>query len=295
MARSAPIIVITGANGFVGRHLVEYFQNKGWQVRALVRRADRFKNNKNTTYYEYDLGQPLADKVFQSADYLVHTAYIKEDRHHPDAMRVNVSGTQQLLAISRKHHLKRTIFMSSMSAHENAVSGYGKQKFQLEALFDRSQDTVIRSGLVIGNGGLIKQIIKFLSSKHLAPLIDGGDQPLQVIAVYDLVKVIDAIIAKNVSGTLTIGTPEVYSYREFYLAIAQATGIKFLILPVPFILPLYVIRLVNALHLPLQVTEDNLWGLKKLQAFETLPDLQKLDITLDPLDVILKKPGILGR
>lgn len=288
-----PIIVITGANGFVGTELVNHFSGMGWHVRALVRKPQTIPKKANVTYLAYDLGSKPDDAIFKDADYLVHTAYVKEDRNHPDAVNVNIEGTTKLLAASRKHKLQKNIFMSSMSAHEEAVSGYGKQKFAIEKLFNTPDDAVIRSGLVIGNGGLIKQIVTFMRSKHVAPLIDGGDQPLQVIGVYDLARVIEAILVDNHNGMFTIGTPEVYSYREFYLTVSRKLGIKVLIIPVPFWVPLLAIRTVNLLHLPLGVTEDNLWGLKKLKYFETLNDLAVLGVHLDTLEEILDKPDLI--
>jgi NADH dehydrogenase len=287
-----PTIAITGANGFLGQALVEHFSSKGWYVRALVRDANKTPKKQNVTYYDYDLTAEPSNESLKGVDFLVHAAYIKEDRAHPKAFDTNVEGTRLLLEKSRHFKLKRNIFMSTMSAYEGAVSTYAKQKLAIEKLFDQPQDTIIRSGLIIGNGGLIKQIVSFMRSKHVAPLIDSGEQPLQVIAAYDMCRVIENICQNDIEGTLMVGTPEVYSYREFYLTVSQKQDIKVALIPVPFWIPLLAIRTINFLHLPLGVTEDNLWGLKKLRSFETLDDLKKLNVTLDPLDVILDKVTI---
>jgi nucleoside-diphosphate-sugar epimerase len=282
-------IIITGANGFVGSALVEHFAQKGWQIRALVREPDHFTARKNTTYFAYDMQESPASAIFNNADYLIHTAYVKEDRKYPAAYQINIDAAKKLMKQSRKHHISKNVFMSSMSAHAEAVSGYAKQKFEIESLFSTKKDASIRSGLVIGNGGLIKQIVQFMKTRHIAPLIDGGEQPLQIIAIYDLVRAIEGILESNLHGTFAIGTPEVYTYREFYQTIRRKLNIKAVIIPVPFWVPLYVIRIINWLHLPLGVTEDNLWGLKKLKSFETLPTLKKLGIKLDTLEDALDK------
>jgi nucleoside-diphosphate-sugar epimerase len=292
MTSKMPTIIITGASGFVGSELVTYFRLKGWQVRALVRNPATYPSHQNVQAYAYDLDQAIDDAAFEAADYLIHAAYVKDSRQQHDSFAVNVGAAKRLLAVSRAHKLKRTIFISSMSAHPDAVSGYGKQKCAIEKLFSRPEDSIVRCGLVIGNGGLIKNIVQFMRSKHAAPLIDGGRQPLQVLAIYDLARIIDRIIDKKLAGSFQVAHPNVYSYREFYQTIIADLRLKAIVVPVPFFVPLFAIRLVNWLHLPLSVTEDNLWGLRKLQAFETLPDLQKLGLHIDDLYAILHNPAI---
>lgn len=225
------------------------------------------------------------DSIFENADYLVHTAYIKTAI---DVVRSNIDSTKRLLVKSHQYRLKKNIFISSMSSSSDALSSYGKQKYLIEDLFDGKNDTIIRSGLVIGNGGLAKNLINFMKTKHIAPLIDGGKQPIQIIAVKDMAHVIESIIKMNTNGILYIGTPRIYTYKEFYQAIINKLHLKVILIPVPFFIPLYIIRLINFLHLPLAVNEDNLQGLKQLRSYETNSSLEKINITLSELDDALE-------
>jgi nucleoside-diphosphate-sugar epimerase len=208
-------------------------------------------------------------------------------------METNISGAKRLLTVSKKYGLKKNVFMSSMSAHKNAVSTYGRQKLAIEKLFAKQKSVNLRSGLIIGNGGIVKNMAAFMKSKHAVPLIDGGKQPLQVIGVYDLARVIERVLTQpRLTGTYTVATPQVYSYKEFYKAISTQLHIKVLFVPVPFNLLLFCIRIITKLHLPLSVNEDNLWGLKKLQAVDNQADLDKLGVTIDPLETALRKAKI---
>jgi len=281
-------IIITGANGFLGSALVTYFRQKDWQVIALVRNAKNYKTA-GVKYVEYELAKPFDTSVFAGADYLVHTAYVKYDHKHPDALNINLEGAKQLLKASRQYRLKRNVFMSSMSAHAGAESVYGKQKLAIEKLFKGADCTVIRSGLIMGNGGMVKQMTDFMKSKHAVPLIGGGKQPLQVVAVYDLVRVIKAILIENRYGTLTIATPEVYTYKAFYQALRKHLGIVVVFVPIPLGALLGIVKLTNVLHLPISINEDNVLGLKNLRSAKTAADLHTLHIELDDLDKILSK------
>lgn len=281
-------VIITGANGFLGSALVKYFKRDGWHVIALVRNAHKY-SAPGVVYAEYDLSKPFDASIFAGADYLVHTAYVKYDNKHPDALKTNLEGAKRLLKASRQYKLTKNVFMSSMSAHSGAESIYGKQKLAIEKLFKGADCAVIRAGLIMGNGGIVKQMTDFMKSKHAVPLIGGGKQPLQVVAVYDLVRVIKTILVENQSGTLTIATPEVYTYKAFYKALRKHLGIVVVFIPIPLAILMGITKLTTFLHLPIAINEDNVLGLKNLRSAKTADDLHTLHIELDNLDQILSK------
>jgi nucleoside-diphosphate-sugar epimerase len=247
---------------------------------------------KNVTYRAYDISKPVNQAVLADVDYLVHTAYVKYDAQHPDAMEVNLRGAEQLLQASRMSKLKRNIFISTMSAHDDAISVYGKQKMALETLFNSAEDTVLKCGLILGNGGIVKQMSDFMKSKHAVPLIGGGKQPLQIVAVDDLVRVIETVIEQAAAGTYVIATPQIYTYKDFYAALSGHLGVKILYVPVPYAALQLAFRLAAALHLPLGVGEDNLKGLKMLRAMDNAGDLEKLGVKLKELDQALATSGV---
>jgi len=110
--------------------------------------------------------------------------------------------------------------------------------------------------------------------------------------VYDLVRVIKAIFEKNQAGTLTIATPEVYTYKTFYKKLSKRLGITVIFIPVPLSLLLGITKLTDMLNLPFSINKDNVLGLKNLRSAETAQDLKKLGIELDDLDKILSKSNL---
>ncbi len=283
-----PTIAITGAGGFLGSTLVEHFSALGWNVIGLVRKPADYTHT-HATFRKYDLTGKLDPRVLDGVDYLVHAAYIKYDREHPDAMDLNFAGAKRLLELSRKKNLQKNIFISSMSSHEAALSVYGKQKLAIEQLFSESTDVVLRCGLIIGKGGIVKQMADFMRTKHAVPLIGGGKQPLQIVAVTDLAAVIEKTATSKLHGTFTIATPQVYSYKEFYEALARAIRTKVIFVPLPFNLLLAAFKTAAALRLPLGVGEDNLLGLKALRSAETAADLKKIGVRLSSLEEALAR------
>jgi nucleoside-diphosphate-sugar epimerase len=285
-----PTIAITGANGFIGSHLVKYFSDKGWHVHALVREPQRQKLMHNVTYVSYNLGKMPNPDLLKDTDYLVHTAYIKQDRHHPEALQTNLQAAEQLIAMNS--HLKKRIFISSMSSHGGATSVYGRQKFAIEKLFTSKQDICLRPGLVIGDGGIVKNMAKFMKTKHVVPLVAGGRQPVQIIAVDDLVLAIERSLSLNGCRTLTVANPRIYTYRQFYESLARNINTRVLFIPLPIWLLVVVVKTAHALHLPVSFTEDNIRGLEKLRSTDTTGDLKKLRLQPRSLEKSLNQPEV---
>lgn len=294
MSSKQPTLFITGAGGFVGQQLVDYFADKGWNVVGLVRDPKKYKKTpKNVRYEQFDLTKPFDNKLFKGVDYLVHTAYIKADRNNPDAFNANLEGTKAMLTAARRNGVRKSLFMSSMSAHNQAKSVYGRQKLAIEELFNAPNDVILRSGLIVGNGGIVRQMAGFLKTKRMVPLVDGGRQPLQIISVSNLVQVIEKVLESKLHGRFVVAHPKVYEYKELYKAMGDQLGVKLLFVPVPFIALLGVMRTIAFLRLPLAVNEDNLWGLKMLRSADNAADIKKIGVKLDTLQEALARPGVM--
>jgi nucleoside-diphosphate-sugar epimerase len=286
-------VFVTGASGFVGSQLVSFLAARGWNVVGLVRDPEKFEARENIRYVAYDLYKPFDAAILEGVDYLVHTAYVKFDHAHRDAFEANVNGAERLLAAAREHGVKKSIFMSSMSAHEGAVSMYGRQKLAIEALLDASNDVALRCGLVIGNGGIVQQMATFMRTKRMVPLVDGGAQPLQIISIRNLLQVIERILERDLHGRFVVANPEVYAYRVLYKTMGRRLGVNPIFVPVPFFALLAAMRAIAFLRLPLAVNEDNLWGLKKLRAVDNAADVKELDVKLDTLHEALARLGVI--
>jgi len=289
--QKTPTIAITGASGFLGGVLVDHFLKKKWNVIALVRHEG--PKRANLEYRQYDITKPVAAKTLEEVDYLVHAAYIKLDASHPDALELNISGAKKILKAARTAGVRHTTFISTMSAHEEAISAYGKQKLAIEKLFLKEKNaTVLRCGLIIGNGGIVREMARFMKSKHMVPLIGGGRQPLQVIGVHDLAHVIEKIYDRSLSGRFVAATPKVYSYRQFYEALSKQIQTKVAYIPVPYWALEGIFKTAALFHISLGVGDDNLKGLKKLISMPSADDLREIGVTLADLDQALEKSNI---
>lgn len=272
-----PSIIITGANGFIGEHLVHYFFENGWRVKALVRNFPK-EVVRDVEYVTYDLENTPDESVFDSVDYLVHCAYLRFDQNK-NSDEINISGTKKIVEICRKKNIK-PLFLSSFSAHPDAESHYGKTKLACEKLFDLTKDVVLKPGLVIGKKGLAAELINTINRSTLLPLIGGGTQPVQTIHVDDLCLIIEYAFEREKVGLYHVAEPKAITMKIFYQEIAKQLDQKIRFIPFPLSLFYFICKMAEAVGLKLPVSSESVLGLKHLIKFETKHDLEKLEITL---------------
>ncbi len=273
-------IGITGSSGFIGNELVKYFSGKGHQV-VLLQRKPPSVLLPNCEYVAYDITDPALPKA-DKLDILIHTAYMPYTKQN-NSSRYNIQSTLMLADICKKMNAQ-FIFLSSLSAHTEAQSEYGRHKFQLEQQLDTAHCLILKLGLVIGEQGLFSRIRKTVKKSAVIPLIGGGRQAVQTIYIGDVAKAIEQGIEKKRTGIYHLATETVYTMKELFTQIAESARQKPLFISVPYALAEAGISLIETLRLPIPVSKENLYGLKQLKAFNTSPDLEKFGIRLLSLE-----------
>lgn len=272
-------LLLTGATGFIGNELLHYFRALGWKIVALVRKEPA-KKTPGVVYQHFDLVSPrLHNETFEEIDVFIHAAYVKAGKGS-DAISVNTQGSRQLHDAALRAEVKQNIFISSLAARADAVSEYGQQKFAIEKIFSAANDTVVRPGLVLGEGGLFANMRKHVGKGGRIPLFGGGKQPLQTVHVADLVSVIDKIISQRITGLCTVAEPEPIPYRVFYEELCRTLGAKPRFIHTPYWFVNVTLRTAETLGIKLPVNSDNLLGLKTMQAVDSRMSLEKLSVSV---------------
>jgi colanic acid/amylovoran biosynthesis glycosyltransferase len=173
-------VLVTGASGFLGRHVVAALRKRGHSVRALYYPADdSFKSDKNLEVIVADLLETnlVEKKVFADVDAVIHLA-MKMTGSGDEMLRQAVEGTRRLLDAVSQSACRRVVLASSFSVydwsrvkrtlHEGSpilneksvqeADGYARAKLRQELLTremcERSglQLTVLRPASIWGGG-----------------------------------------------------------------------------------------------------------------------------------------------
>lgn len=115
-------ILVTGASGFIGSHIVEEALQQGYDVWAAVRQSSsrEFLKDERIHFIELNLSsqQQLEEQLRNHAfDYVVHAAGATKCLHVEDFYRINTEGTKNLVSalMAVGMPLKRFVFISSLS------------------------------------------------------------------------------------------------------------------------------------------------------------------------------------
>ena len=164
--------LVTGATGFIGRHLVARLVELGWEVRCLTRPSSPTESLRELPVQfcsaVLESGEGLAAAV-DGCDYVFHLAGITATADLAEMYRVNAAGTWHLAAAcARQPEPPALIYVSSLAAagtsparrwrgeaeRARPISEYGRSKrggeVAVSAWADRVPTSIVRPGIVFG-------------------------------------------------------------------------------------------------------------------------------------------------
>ncbi|HRL11010.1 MAG TPA: NAD(P)H-binding protein [Aggregatilineales bacterium] len=237
------MILVTGATGFIGRHLVTELVARGHVVRLLVP-PQRLKHvTWDREKVEVIEGTLQDEEAVYRAVSGVHVIYHLENAlwwgRPRNLQRVELVGTRSLATSARSARVGRIITLSQLGASPASAYTLMKIKGQVEEMVRSSglAYTIIRSGVVFGeDDAFINHIGMMLASNPLFFLMPGrGEIVLHPIYIDDLVQIlINALSAiDTVDTTIEVGGAEYTTLRDLILTVMRVTGQNRVIVPVP--------------------------------------------------------------
>lgn len=223
-------ILVTGAGGFIGSHIVDKYLQQGHQVIGLDKNLSFQSVRSNYTQIQADLKSIDRDtlvKLLKDVDVINHHAAqvdvrVSIDNPCEDAW-VNIGMTIKLLECAVKANVRRFIFASSAGAIDqgNPSSPYGIAKMSAEHYlrFFRNhhglQVVTLRYSNVYGprqSGGVISIFAKNMLKDQLVK-INGGKQTRDFVFVKDVAEA-NQIALKCNPGQYNISTGTSFSIEE---------------------------------------------------------------------------------
>lgn len=243
-------VLVTGAGGFIGRHVLRRLQQQGQKAVGMTR-----GEMPGDGWCQGDLDDSLAlDRACQGASVVVHCAGYAHafgalcqsdaDMH----WRVNYEGTRNLLTAAGEAGVRRFVFLSSVKAMgepgaecldedwlgttftpygqakragEDAVRQAG-QRFSMECV-------ILRPSMVYGPGGKgnLERMAKAISFGRFPPLPETGNHR-SLVHVDDVVSAISLAIdhPQSAGRTYIIAHPQAPSGAQLYDALRRALGME---------------------------------------------------------------------
>lgn len=258
--------LVTGATGFIGRHLVKALVERGVRVRALARSAERGREiaGPNVEVVVGDFGDPaVIPHLCEGVDVVYHLASVMRGRWE-DFQLVDIAGARRLLKEAKRAGVRRLVFTSTLGAYPvgdlpdgavvteekvpgdspEHVSPYARAKLTIERMFlsaaasGEIEVVVTRPGLVFGPGSTpylthLPHLGLLRGDRYV--LFGDGNVPLPLTYVGNMV---DALIrcarVPDANGKIfTIVDDDIPTQREYVRRLAELTGRPLRVTTVP--------------------------------------------------------------
>lgn len=232
-------VLVTGANGFIGNHLVNLLGNEQIKVRALVRNKAKATQFADTVeVVEGDLTKAytlnnICDGI-TTVYHLAGFAHAWEEHKSSFAaqhMKVNYHGTEILLNQAIKSNVKHFIYFSSVKADGDTPYGIAKRKAEelllLQGRCSGIHVTILRPSLVYGPNwkGNLQTMLRAIDKGFFIPLPETHNRR-SMISIEDICQAALLVSASpDANGKIYYVTDgKDYSTRQMYEAMCIALG-----------------------------------------------------------------------
>ena len=241
-------VLVTGATGFVGQHLIECLKLDGYKIKAIARKLIPGVDTVICDFLEDD----IPENALKGIDIVFHLAGYAHDLQSATRMeqtyqKINVDVTVDLLLLSVKHNVKKIIFVSSVKAGGVPAKGmcvseeeqgelegvYGKTKREAELKILETgrksgiQVSILRPALIYGPKlkGNLQLMMQGIKKGWFPPLPDVGNKR-SMIHVDDIVQALLLLVnSQQANGEIFIATDgRTYSSRNIYETMCRVLG-----------------------------------------------------------------------
>jgi uncharacterized protein YbjT (DUF2867 family) len=263
------MILITGATGHIGRHVIARLMDLNQPLRVLISQDDlsRISWDQQAEHApEIIIGSLMDDEaVFQAVSgvyVILHLENAMWWGRRRDLERVELVGSRNLIASARAARVGRIITLSHLGASPSSGFTLLRIKGQFESLIKDSglAYTIIRPGIVFGpEDAFVNHIAMVMSVNPFFYLLPGiGEVVLHPLHIQDLVEAIIRSLSQlnTVDEVIEIGGPEYITLVDLLQTVMRVTGIGRYIVSVPPYAIRYLTRILNIVFRRTLVTQQ---------------------------------------
>lgn len=226
----AGVVAVTGATGFLGRHLVRALAQDGWTPRVLVRR-DPVHPLWRGLEVEVVVGdlrtQGALDRLCRGAEVVIHAAGLIKAASLEGFNIINRDGARAA-ALAAKTAGARFILVSSLAAREPGLSNYAASKRAGEDAVRLADPNalIVRPPAIYGPGDTETLALFELAAKSPVLPVLSPDSRVAMIHVQDAAAKLAAFCRRPFSGLVELSDVrrDGYTWTEIMTAAGAAMG-----------------------------------------------------------------------
>ena len=240
-------VLLTGANGYIGKRLLPLLIERGCQVVCAVRDkarfpADGFYADPSVSVVEIDfLKKSQVHTELEDIDAAYYLIHSMSDEDSSGFEKLENTAAMNFVELVNGTSAKQIVYLGGITNDDNLSTHLASRKRVDEVLRSgRVPVTSLKAGIIVGSGSSSFEIIRDLVEKlpvMIAPRwVETRTQP---IAIRDVLGYLSGVLLREdtFGGAYDIGGPDVLTYKEMILQYADVRGLKRRIITVPVLTP----------------------------------------------------------
>lgn len=226
MTQDKDLVLVDGATGYLGTHLVHALTRHDYKIRCLVRHDTDPKNldflkksGAEIVKVDYSKNDP---EPFKNVRYAVHLVGSIAPPKGQTFSRIHKDMTKQWVENCKLASVNKAILVTALGSSENSPSQYHKTKREAEVVLEQSDlsHVILRPSLLIGHqvgirhSKLVKRLIELIATKARVPLIHGGNNKIQPLFIGDMADSIVSSFDKKFSKPVELAGPQIFTLAQ---------------------------------------------------------------------------------
>ena len=240
---TAPLILLTGATGYIGGRLRTALENSGVRLRCLARRPE-FLRSRAAQATEVIAGDCFQPSSLSAAMADVHTAYylVHSMGSAGDFEEEDRQAARNFAAAAREAGVQRIVYLGGLGDGAAPLSAHLRSRQEVGEILRASGVPTIefRASIVIGSGSLSFEMIRALVQRLPVMICPRWvEVKAQPIAIEDLIAYLVEALALpgKQSAVYEIGGPDQVCYGDIMQEYARQCGLRRWMIPVPVLTP----------------------------------------------------------
>ena len=257
-------LIVSGANGFTGRHVCEELISRNIKFSVILRPGTNhhWMNKKQISVFYSDLNDTnKLSKILKNFDALINIASL------------GFGNAKPIVEACEKAYLKRVVFLSSTSIYTSLNASSKKIRKNAENIIKKSSLiwSIIRPTMIYGtpkDRNMIK-LITWIDKVPLIPIFGNGNSLQQPIYVKDLATFIVDVLENENSfrNDFNLSGKNPLTFNEIIKLISEILNKKPLKIYLPYLLCVKIISSIEYLKIKFPLKSEQILRLNENKSF----------------------------